>query len=39
MEFDDKKDLCPKLDIDGVVNKLTIGVEEAMEKATEGVHY
>lgn len=28
-----------ELDIDGVVDKLTSGVNEAMEKATEGVHY
>lgn len=28
-----------EMDIDGIVNKLTVGVEEAMEKATEGVHY
>ena len=27
------------LDIDGIVNKLTIGVNEAMEKVAEGVHY
>jgi len=39
IEQTNNNNINSELDIDGVVNKLTIGVEEAMEKATEGVHY
>lgn len=38
VDMTNNNNISSNMDIDGVVDKLTIGVNEAMEKAAEGVH-